>query len=85
MQLSEMSKDKGKILKLRSLELFVGAGGLALGTARAGFEHVAVVDLHNPSCETLRYNKRNNVAHVRDWEILETDISALAFFNLRGH
>ena len=35
----------------------VGAGGLALGAARAGFAHAAVLDWDNNSCETLRRNK----------------------------
>jgi DNA (cytosine-5)-methyltransferase 1 len=81
MQESEISKAPRKLC---SLELFAGAGGLALGTARAGFEHAAVIDLHAESCETLRQNKRNNVAHVRDWEILETDISDLDFSGYAG-
>jgi DNA (cytosine-5)-methyltransferase 1 len=65
--------------RLRSLELFVGAGGLALGVARAGFHSLAVVDSDKRSCETLRSNKLNSVAHVRDWEILEADISRFDF------
>jgi DNA (cytosine-5)-methyltransferase 1 len=70
--------------QLRSLDLFVGAGGLALGTARAGFHPLAVVDSDGRSCETLRGNKRNTVAHVRDWEILEGDVSELDFSKYAG-
>src|SRR5260370_40826111 len=58
--------------KLRSLELCVGGGGLALGTARVGFQHAAVIDSDNLSCETLRRNKQKDIAHVRDWEIVES-------------
>ncbi len=29
---------------MRSVELFSGAGGLALGIARAGFDHLAVIE-----------------------------------------
>jgi DNA (cytosine-5)-methyltransferase 1 len=65
--------------KLHSLELFVGAGGLALGTAKAGFDQVAVIDSHTIACETLRLNKQNGVPYVRDWEIMEFDISKLFF------
>lgn len=60
--------------KLRSIELFVGAGGLALGTARAGFDHQAVVDCHKVACETLRLNKRKRLKYVRDWNIVHSDI-----------
>ena len=36
---------------LKSLELFAGAGGLALGTANAGFEHAAVLDWDRNACD----------------------------------
>jgi DNA (cytosine-5)-methyltransferase 1 len=42
----------------RSLELFTGAGGLALGLHAAGFEHVALVEFETKACETLRHNSR---------------------------
>ncbi|HTV49215.1 MAG TPA: DNA cytosine methyltransferase [Phycisphaerae bacterium] len=67
--------------KLRALELCVGAGGLALGTARAGFKDITVIDVHGPTCQTLRRNKLGNVAHVHDWNIIEDDISELQFSN----
>ena len=70
--------------ELRSLELCVGGGGLALGTARVGFQHEAVIDSDNSSCETLRCNKQNKVAYVRDWEIIESDISKLSFSEYSG-
>jgi DNA (cytosine-5)-methyltransferase 1 len=70
--------------RLRSLELFGGAGGLALGISRAGFHSLAVVDSDNRSCETLRSNKRKSVAHVRDWEILEADVSDLDYSKYAG-
>ncbi len=59
---------------IKSLELFVGAGGLALGTARAGFDHIAVLDWNVNACRTLRQNKINGVNYVRNWEIKECDV-----------
>ena len=32
------------LLDMRSVELFTGAGGLALGVSRSGFEHIAVIE-----------------------------------------
>lgn len=59
---------------MRSIELFAGAGGLALGTSLAGFEHDAVLEWDANACRTLRRNKSLGVAHVRDWEIIEGDV-----------
>lgn len=70
--------------KLRALELCVGAGGLALGTARAGFNDITVIDIHGPTCETLRRNKLNKVAHVNNWNIIEDDIGDLEFSAYAG-
>ncbi len=64
---------------LRSLELCVGAGGLALGLARAGFAEATVIDLDAQACETLRRNKRSKAEHVRTWNIVEADINDLEF------
>jgi DNA (cytosine-5)-methyltransferase 1 len=66
------------------LELCVGGGGLALGTARSGFQHAAVIDSDDLSCETLRRNKQNNVQYVQDWEIVEANISELDFSEYSG-
>jgi DNA (cytosine-5)-methyltransferase 1 len=69
----------GKSTKLRAVELCVGAGGLALGIARAGSMKVTAIDNDVNACETLRQNKDKQTAHVRDWNIVEADISELDF------
>ncbi len=56
----------------RSIELFSGAGGLAIGVARAGFEHAAVVDLDNDACSSLR-------ANFPDWPVYQADVRELDF------
>lgn len=68
----------------KSLELFVGAGGLALGAARAGFAHAAVLDWDNNSCETLRRNKVRGVEYVCDWDIIECDVRSQNFEQYAG-
>lgn len=61
-------------LKVNSLELFAGGGGLALGAARAGFGHVAVLDWDPSSCRTLRLNQENGIEFAKDWEVIEGDV-----------
>lgn len=41
------------------VELFAGAGGLALGLEKAGFKTLATVENNKWACETLRKNRPN--------------------------
>src|SRR2546423_3308678 len=59
---------------MQSLELYTGAGGLALGISRAGFNHVAVVELDRASCRTIEENKKRRVEYVRQWPIFNCDV-----------
>lgn len=60
---------------MRSLELFTGAGGLALGTHAAGFKHVALLDWNRDACTTLRENIRHEtVPGVSEWKVVEGDV-----------
>ncbi|MCY4011365.1 MAG: DNA cytosine methyltransferase [Gammaproteobacteria bacterium] len=69
---------------MNSIELFVGAGGLALGTARAGFRHLAVLDSDANACRTLRRNKAQGVDHAHEWEVLEEDVRLHDFKQYEG-
>lgn len=42
--------------RLTSIDLFAGAGGLALGLHEAGFRHTALVEYEGKACDTLRRN-----------------------------
>ncbi|MFY7942248.1 MAG: DNA cytosine methyltransferase, partial [Burkholderiaceae bacterium] len=53
---------------MKSLELCAGAGGQALGLERAGFEHVALVEIDSAACATLRLNRPS-------WNVIEDDLS----------
>jgi DNA (cytosine-5)-methyltransferase 1 len=65
--------------RLRTVELCVGAGGLALGIAQAGSTKMTAIDNDADACETLRQNKATRTAHIDDWKILEKDISEFDF------
>lgn len=66
---------------MRSVELFAGAGGLAMGMSRAGFRHAAVVEWNHDACETFRHNQRLHAHDVDEWPLFEGDARA---FDYRG-
>lgn len=59
---------------LSSLELFAGAGGLALGVSIAGLRHKFIAEKNADSCETLRANKQ----FYANCEPMELDLSAIS-------
>lgn len=59
-----------------SVELFAGAGGLALGMHLAGFRHILLNEMDPMACQTLRRNHP-------EWNVLEGDIHKVDFTPLR--
>lgn len=60
-----------------SIELFAGAGGLALGMSKAGFKHVLLSEIDHDACATLLKNRP-------DWHVAEGDVHNLDFRKYRG-
>lgn len=60
------------------LELFAGAGGLALGLEYAGFETVGLVEIDKHACNTLRKNRK-------EWKVLEKDITKISKNGVRKY
>ncbi|MEN9464172.1 MAG: hypothetical protein RL217_353 [Pseudomonadota bacterium] len=56
----------------RLIELFAGAGGLALGMEKAGFKSVLLNEFDKHACNTLRHNRP-------EWNVIEGDVSKLDF------
>ncbi len=65
-----------------AVELFSGAGGLALGLSAAGFHHEALVEWNPHACRTLRHNKEANYYPANSWEIVEGDARSFDFRSL---
>lgn len=59
---------------MRSVELFAGAGGLAIGMSNAGFNHAAVIEWNHDACETFRDNQRHHMRSVEQWPLFEADV-----------
>ncbi|RAI09540.1 MAG: DNA (cytosine-5-)-methyltransferase [Candidatus Melainabacteria bacterium] len=60
-----------------SIELFAGAGGLALGLEEAGFHHIGLVEFNKFATETLKTNRPS-------WNVLFEDIKNVANRNLEN-
>lgn len=60
-----------------SIELFAGAGGLALGLEEAGLHHVMLNEFDHTACDTLRINRPN-------WNVIEGDIHTIDFSQYQG-
>lgn len=76
---SVLDVEIGRKDEMRSIELFTGAGGLALGTHRAGFHHLAVVERDHDSCDTLQLNRVRRRETGIDWIIHEADVSTFDY------
>jgi DNA (cytosine-5)-methyltransferase 1 len=65
------------IKKFTDIELFAGAGGLALGLEEAGFDGLAYVEFNHQACNTLRANRP-------DWNVIEADVHQVDFKKWHG-
>ncbi|MBF4804993.1 MAG: Eco47II family restriction endonuclease [Pseudoleptotrichia goodfellowii] len=54
-------------MKYKSIELFAGAGGLALGLEQAGFKHIGLIEFDKNAAQTLIDNRPN-------WNVLLEDV-----------
>ena len=57
--------------KYTNIELFAGAGGLALGLEQAGFDTIALNEIEKDPCDTLKINRPK-------WNVIQEDVVELS-------
>ena len=77
----EIVKDEPKHKPFTTIELFAGAGGLALGIEKAGFDTLGLIEFDKDAADTLRRNRP-------EWRVIHDDIANIScqdlteYFNL---
>ncbi len=61
----------------KAIELFAGAGGLALGLEKAGFETLLHNEIDKDACSTLQNNRPN-------WNVINDDVKNIKFTKYNG-
>ncbi|OON98454.1 MAG: hypothetical protein ATN35_05010 [Epulopiscium sp. Nele67-Bin004] len=64
--------------KLTTIELFAGAGGLALWIEQAGFESVGLIEFDKSASDTLKHNRPT-------WKVIHDDIANISPLNLEEY
>ena len=64
--------------KLTTIELFAGAGGLALGVEKAGFHTLGLVEVDKNASDTLRKNRP-------EWRVINDDIANVSCLDLQAY
>lgn len=59
---------------MRSVELFSGCGGLALGLSKAGFHHDLMVEWDDDAVATVHHNRQRNLRYIREWPLKKLDV-----------
>lgn len=77
-------RSPGSFGTLRSVELFAGAGGLALGLKRAGFAPKLLLDFDEQSVATLNANRARLLAGDREANIRCEDVRQVDYASYQG-
>jgi DNA (cytosine-5)-methyltransferase 1 len=68
--------------RLTSIELFTGAGGLALGLHASGWEHAALVEKNTHACSTILLNGKSGNNAARNWHLHSADVREIQYTSL---
>lgn len=61
-----------------TIELFAGAGGLALGIEKAGFDTLGLIEFDKDAADTLKKNRPN-------WNVIHDDIANISRLDLEKY
>ena len=61
-----------------TIELFAGAGGLALGVEKAGFDALGLIEFDKDASDTLKKNRPN-------WNVIHDDIANISCLDLENY
>ncbi|HYI83821.1 MAG TPA: DNA (cytosine-5-)-methyltransferase [Acetobacteraceae bacterium] len=68
----------------RTVELFSGCGGLALGLCKAGIVPLDMVEIDRSAFKTLMHNKNRGLDLCKGWPIRNVDVRAASWIHLKG-
>jgi len=68
-----------------SIELFTGAGGLALGLERSGWHHCALIERNEHACSTIHLNESLGHPLARGWRLFPDDVRTIRYSDLSDH
>jgi len=68
---------------MNAVELYAGAGGLAMGVSLAGFRPLAVIEWDKWACDTIRENQRNGFPLVSEWPLYEGDVRSFDWSSIK--
>ena len=60
-----------EVKTFKTIELFAGAGGLALGIEKAGFDTIGLIEFDKAASDTLKCNRPN-------WRVINDDITNIS-------
>ena len=64
--------------RFTDIELFAGAGGLALGVEKAGFDTIGLIEFDKDAAQTLKINRPN-------WNVICDDIANISCLDLEKY
>ena len=73
-EVNEIKEEKS----MKTIELFAGAGGLALGIEKAGFETIGLVEFDKSATDTLKCNRPH-------WKVIHDDIANISQLDLEEY